>query len=59
MRLILTENISIAGGVPATITDIIDSSLQGSKLEGLSVAGAPPTDSLTADATRRFPKIDV
>ncbi|KAF8629681.1 hypothetical protein AX17_005617 [Amanita inopinata Kibby_2008] len=54
-RLIKTENVSVAGGVPTMVSDIIESSLAGHPLEGLLFGGAPAPDSLVPRAQEAFP----
>ncbi|KAJ7783198.1 hypothetical protein B0H16DRAFT_1495863 [Mycena metata] len=53
--LIKTENIGVAGGVPAMVADLIRSSLVGYPLEGLLFGGSPSPDSLAKRAREAFP----
>ncbi|KAF7782563.1 hypothetical protein Agabi119p4_1939 [Agaricus bisporus var. burnettii] len=55
-RLIREENVGVAGGVPAMVADLIDSSLAGHPLEGLLFGGSPTPDSLVGRARKAFPK---
>ncbi|TFK44712.1 hypothetical protein BDQ12DRAFT_742029 [Crucibulum laeve] len=54
-RLIKLENVSVAGGVPAMVADLTESSLAGHPLEGLLFGGAPAPDSLVPRAQKAFP----
>ncbi|TFK43550.1 hypothetical protein BDQ12DRAFT_184901 [Crucibulum laeve] len=54
-RLIKQENITIAGGVPSMVADLVNSSVAGHPLEGLMFGGAPAPDSLAARARTAFP----
>ncbi|KAH6914008.1 hypothetical protein BKA70DRAFT_1260152 [Coprinopsis sp. MPI-PUGE-AT-0042] len=54
-RLIRRENVTVAGGVPSMVSDLIESSLVGHKLEGLLFGGAPAPDSLVPRARSAFP----
>ncbi|KAG7098572.1 hypothetical protein E1B28_000505 [Marasmius oreades] len=54
-RLISEENVSVAGGVPAMVQDIMDSHLKGSPLEGLFFGGCPAPNVLVETAQRVFP----
>ncbi|KAJ7770225.1 hypothetical protein DFH07DRAFT_270077 [Mycena maculata] len=54
-RLIKAENISVAGGVPAMVSDLVRSSLVGFPLEGLLFGGSPSPDSLAERARKAFP----
>ncbi|KAJ7233984.1 hypothetical protein C8J57DRAFT_1381406 [Mycena rebaudengoi] len=49
-KLIRQENITTAGGVPSMSADLIESSLVGYPLDGLTFAGAPTADVLTVRA---------
>jgi len=55
VKLIKRENVGIAGGVPAMVTDLTLSTLVGHPLEGLLFGGAPAPDSLVARARTAFP----
>ncbi|KAK7053301.1 hypothetical protein VNI00_003927 [Paramarasmius palmivorus] len=55
-RLIKAENVGVAGGVPAMVQDLMDSSLRGHPLEGLFFGGSPAPDVLVANARQVFPK---
>ncbi|KAJ7170536.1 hypothetical protein C8R43DRAFT_979746 [Mycena crocata] len=54
-KLIKTENVAVAGGVPAMVADLVRSSLVGYPLEGLLFGGAPSPDSLAKRAREAFP----
>ncbi|KAJ6586943.1 hypothetical protein DFH09DRAFT_1142040 [Mycena vulgaris] len=54
-RLIKTENVAVAGGVPAMVADLVRSSLAGFPLEGLLFGGSPSPDSLAKRARQAFP----
>ncbi|KAJ7084407.1 hypothetical protein B0H15DRAFT_849054 [Mycena belliarum] len=54
-RLIKTENVAIAGGVPAMVADLVRSSLVGFPLEGLLFGGSSSPDSLADRAKEAFP----
>ncbi|KAJ7703176.1 hypothetical protein B0H17DRAFT_92476 [Mycena rosella] len=54
-RLIKTENIAVAGGVPAMVADLVRSSLVGFPLEGILFGGSPSPDSLAKRARQAFP----
>ncbi|KAK7695997.1 hypothetical protein QCA50_000637 [Cerrena zonata] len=54
-RLILHENIRVAGGVPAMVSDLIESDLSGYGLETLIFGGSPAHDQLPAKGKRAFP----
>lgn len=54
-KLIKRENVAVAGGVPAMVSDLSDSSLVGHPLEGLLFGGAPAPDSLVPRARKAFP----
>jgi len=54
-KLIKRENVAVAGGVPAMVSDMSDSSLVGHPLEGLLFGGAPAPDSLVPRARKAFP----
>ncbi|RDB16970.1 2-succinylbenzoate--CoA ligase [Hypsizygus marmoreus] len=54
-RLIKEENVGVAGGVPAMVADLTESSLVGHPLEGLLFGGSPAPDSLVPRARQAFP----
>ncbi|KAK0461091.1 uncharacterized protein EV420DRAFT_178439 [Desarmillaria tabescens] len=54
-NLIRRENVCVAGGVPAMVSDLIDSSLAGYRLEGLFFGGSPAPEILTERARQVFP----
>ncbi|KAF9460705.1 hypothetical protein BDZ94DRAFT_878708 [Collybia nuda] len=54
-RLIREENIGVAGGVPAMVADLTESSLAGHPLEGLLFGGSPAPESLVPRARKAFP----
>ncbi|KAK0226097.1 hypothetical protein IW262DRAFT_1457335 [Armillaria fumosa] len=54
-NLIRLENVCVAGGVPAMVSDLIDSSLAGYRLEGLFFGGSPAPEILTERARQVFP----
>ncbi|KAF5391797.1 hypothetical protein D9757_001657 [Collybiopsis confluens] len=54
-RLIKTENITAAGGVPTTVSDLVDSSASGSGLESVMYGGAPVSAALVERARKAFP----
>ncbi|KAF9012884.1 acetyl-CoA synthetase-like protein [Hymenopellis radicata] len=54
-KLIKAENIAVAGGVPAMVTDLMDSSLAGYPLETLFFGGAPAPQALIERARSVFP----
>ncbi|KAK0212665.1 hypothetical protein DFS33DRAFT_1391485 [Desarmillaria ectypa] len=54
-NLIRCENVCVAGGVPAMVSDLIDSSLAGYRLEGLFFGGSPAPEILTERARQVFP----
>ncbi|KAK2463268.1 hypothetical protein APHAL10511_004923 [Amanita phalloides] len=54
-RLIRTENVVVAGGVPTMVSDIMESSLAGYPLEGLLFGGSPAPPSLVPRAQKVFP----
>lgn len=54
-KLIKRENVAVAGGVPAMVSDLSDSSLVGHPLEGLLFGGAPAPNSLVPRARKAFP----
>ncbi|KAG6849878.1 hypothetical protein H0H93_004096 [Arthromyces matolae] len=54
-RLIKRENVRVAGGVPAMVSDLIESSLSGYRLEGLLFGGSPAPDTLVPRAHSAFP----
>ncbi|KAH9485387.1 Long-chain-fatty-acid--CoA ligase FadD13 [Psilocybe cubensis] len=55
LRLIKSENVSVAGGVPSMVTDLTLSSLVGHPLEGLLFGGAPAPATLVLRANKAFP----
>ncbi|KAJ7579248.1 hypothetical protein C8J56DRAFT_340334 [Mycena floridula] len=56
-RLIREENVFVAGGVPAMVSDLIsEPSLVGYGLESLFFGGSPAPDMLPLKATKMFPK---
>ncbi|KAF9566756.1 long-chain-fatty-acid-CoA ligase [Agrocybe pediades] len=55
IRLIKAENVSVAGGVPSMVTDLILSPLAKYPLEGLLFGGAPAPDTLVRRAMEAFP----
>ncbi|KAF8913879.1 hypothetical protein CPB84DRAFT_1757805 [Gymnopilus junonius] len=55
VRLIKSENIVVAGGVPSMVSDLADSTGAGEPLEGLMFGGAPAPTALTTRATEAFP----
>ncbi|KAI0315983.1 hypothetical protein OF83DRAFT_1129427 [Amylostereum chailletii] len=54
-RLIRDGNISIAGGVPSMVSDLVSSSASGHKMDALLFGGAAPPDWLARDAKVAFP----
>ncbi|KAJ7283669.1 hypothetical protein C8J57DRAFT_1293235 [Mycena rebaudengoi] len=56
-KLIRQENITTAGGVPSMSADLIESSLAGYPLVGLTFGGAPAPDVLTVRARAAFPTV--
>lgn len=57
VRLIQEENITLAGGVPSVIMDIIETSIGKTgkvPLENLSCGGAPASETMPGDVIRRF-----
>lgn len=54
-RLIFEENVSVAGGVPAMVQDILDHKPEGPPLEGLFFGGSPAPNVLVETACREFP----
>ncbi|KAJ3748750.1 hypothetical protein DFH05DRAFT_1391333 [Lentinula detonsa] len=54
-RLIRSENVGLAGGVPAMVSDLLDSSLVGHPLEGLFFGGSPASELLASQAQTAFP----
>ncbi|KAJ7647324.1 hypothetical protein FB45DRAFT_1019579 [Roridomyces roridus] len=54
-RLIKAENVALAGGVPAMISDLLRSSLVGYPLQGLLTGGSPLPESLARRAQASFP----
>ncbi|TFK75420.1 acetyl-CoA synthetase-like protein [Pluteus cervinus] len=55
VRLIKEENVGVAGGVPAMVADLAESSLVGHPLEGLLFGGSSAPDSLVPRARKAFP----
>ncbi|KAG6837737.1 hypothetical protein H0H93_003539 [Arthromyces matolae] len=55
VRLIRQENVRVAGGVPAMVADLTESSLAGHSLDGLLFGGSPAPDSLVPRARQAFP----
>ncbi|KAG6874481.1 hypothetical protein C0995_010391 [Termitomyces sp. Mi166 len=55
IRLIKQENVRVAGGVPAMVADLTESSLAGDSLDGLLFGGSPAPDSLVPRARAAFP----
>jgi len=53
--LIKAENVTVAGGVPTMVSDIVESSLVGYPLEGLLFGGSPAPPSLVPRAQKAFP----
>ncbi|KAJ3865458.1 hypothetical protein EV359DRAFT_38801 [Lentinula novae-zelandiae] len=53
--LIRSENVTLAGGVPAMVSDLLDSSLVGHPLEGLFFGGSPASELLASQAQVAFP----
>ncbi|KAF9009086.1 hypothetical protein BDQ17DRAFT_1236553 [Cyathus striatus] len=54
-RLIKSENIAVAGGVPSMVADLTESAAAGHALESLMFGGAPAPDTLAARAHLAFP----
>ncbi|PPQ67300.1 hypothetical protein CVT25_005884 [Psilocybe cyanescens] len=55
VKLIKSENVSVAGGVPSMVTDLTLSPLVGHPLEGLLFGGAPAPATLVLRANKAFP----
>lgn len=55
VRLIKQEKISIAGGVPSMVADLIESSLVGYPIDNLLFGGSPAPDALVPRARNAFP----
>ncbi|KAJ3803041.1 hypothetical protein GGU11DRAFT_671694 [Lentinula aff. detonsa] len=55
VKLIRSENVGLAGGVPAMVSDLLDSSLVGHPLEGLFFGGSPASELLASQAQAAFP----
>ncbi|KAF5393503.1 hypothetical protein D9757_000599 [Collybiopsis confluens] len=55
VKLIRTENVGLAGGVPAMVYDLLESSLVGHPLEGLFFGGSPASEVLASQAQAAFP----
>ncbi|KAK0219288.1 hypothetical protein EDD85DRAFT_865852 [Armillaria nabsnona] len=58
-RLIREENVGVAGGVPAMVSDLMDSSLAGYPLEGLFFGGSPAPEILSSRAREVFPAAEL
>lgn len=58
-RLIREENVSVAGGVPAMVSDLMDSSLAGYPLDGLFFGGSPAPEVLSSRAREVFPTAEL
>ncbi|GLB37044.1 putative AMP-binding enzyme C-terminal domain [Lyophyllum shimeji] len=54
VRLIKQENVRVAGGVPAMVSDLTESSLVGHSLDGLLFGGSPAPDTLVPRAQKAF-----
>lgn len=54
-RLIRHENVQVAGGVPAMVADLLQSSLVGHPIESLLFGGAPAPASLVERVRVKFP----
>ncbi|KAF9268898.1 acetyl-CoA synthetase-like protein [Marasmius fiardii PR-910] len=54
-ELIYEENVSVAGGVPAMVQDIMDHKPKGPPLEGLFFGGSPAPNILVETACKNFP----
>ncbi|KIK63793.1 hypothetical protein GYMLUDRAFT_71928 [Collybiopsis luxurians FD-317 M1] len=54
-QLIKTENITAAGGVPTTVSDLVDSSASGGRLDSIMYGGAPVSASSMERARKAFP----
>ncbi|PPQ98616.1 hypothetical protein CVT24_003949 [Panaeolus cyanescens] len=55
IRWIKQENVTVAGGVPSMVMDLMHSPLKGHNLEGLLFGGAPAPDTLITRAHQAFP----
>ncbi|KAJ4483404.1 long-chain-fatty-acid-CoA ligase [Lentinula aciculospora] len=55
VRLIRSENVGLAGGVPAMVSDLLDTSLVGYPLEALFFGGSPASELLASQAQAAFP----
>ncbi|KAE9399485.1 acetyl-CoA synthetase-like protein [Gymnopus androsaceus JB14] len=55
VKLIQSENVGLAGGVPAMVSDLLDSPLVGHPLEGLFFGGSPASELLPSQAQAAFP----
>ncbi|KAK0462280.1 uncharacterized protein EV420DRAFT_1304387 [Desarmillaria tabescens] len=58
-RLIREENVGVAGGVPAMVSDLMDSSLVGYSLDGLFFGGSPAPEVLSSRAREVFPTAEL
>ncbi|KAF9070355.1 hypothetical protein BDP27DRAFT_1220781, partial [Rhodocollybia butyracea] len=60
-RLIKTENVSLAGGVPSTVSDLVDSPALGpnSPISSFTYAGSPVSASLVKRAQKAFPLVSM
>ncbi|SJL16994.1 related to 4-coumarate--CoA ligase 1 [Armillaria ostoyae] len=58
-RLIKEENVGVAGGVPAMVSDLMDSSLVGYPLDGLFFGGSPAPEILSSRAREVFPAAEL
>ncbi|KAJ3724511.1 hypothetical protein C8R42DRAFT_453754 [Lentinula raphanica] len=54
-KLIRSENVGLAGGVPAMVSDLLDSSLVGHPLESLFFGGSAASITLPSQAHMAFP----
>ncbi|KAE9396336.1 acetyl-CoA synthetase-like protein [Gymnopus androsaceus JB14] len=55
VKLIQSENVGLAGGVPAMVSDLLDSPLVGHPLEGLFFGGSAASELLASQAQAAFP----
>ncbi|KIK67403.1 hypothetical protein GYMLUDRAFT_217659 [Collybiopsis luxurians FD-317 M1] len=55
VKLIRSQNVGLAGGVPAMVYDLLNSSLVGHPLEGLFFGGSPASEVLASQAQAAFP----
>ncbi|KAK0471890.1 hypothetical protein IW261DRAFT_1553475 [Armillaria novae-zelandiae] len=58
-KLIRKENVGVAGGIPAMVSDLIDSSIAGYPLEGLFFGGSPAPEILSSRAREIFPTAEL